>query len=183
MSDFMTALVISGGIFALMMATQLGRREYTLHRVLLSVFSVAGFGYAYLRHIPTGGSSIALYVVGIVIGAVFAVLATLGTGIERDTASGKLFTRTGAAFVVTWLVAVALRIGFVWSVENVGSFRNHVGMFMMNHQIGESSVAPFFVLMALTTVIGRVVAVKVRISRLSRTPALAPAATRARLTV
>jgi hypothetical protein len=175
MSEFMTALVISGSIFALMMATQLGRREYTWHKVLMPVLSVAGFGYAYLRDVPTGGSSIALYVVGIAIGAVFAVLATLSTGIERDTATGKLFTRTGAAFVITWLVAMALRVGFVWSVDNVGSFRNQVGIFMMNHQIVESSIAPFFVLMALTTVIGRVVAVKIRMNRLSKTIEIVPA--------
>jgi hypothetical protein len=114
-SDFMTALVISGSIFALMILTQFGRREYTLHRVLLSVLLVAGFGYAYLR--------------------------------------------------------------------DVGSFRNQVGIFMMNHQIVESSIAPFFVLRALTTVIGRVVAVKIRISRLGRTAAVAPIAGPVGLTV
>lgn len=171
MSDFMTALVISGSIFALMVATQFGRREYTWHKVLLPVVSVAGFGYAYLRDIPTGGSSIALYVVGIVIGAVFAVPATLSTGIEREHSTGKLFTTTGWAFVITWLVALALRVGFVWSVENVGSVHDHVGTFMMSHQIPEASIAPFFVLMALTTVVGRVVAVKVRMSRLTNAAA------------
>jgi hypothetical protein len=54
---------------------------------------------------------------------------------------------------------------------------------MMNHQIVESSIAPFFVLMALTTVIGRVVAVKIRISRLGRTAAVAPIAAPVGLTV
>jgi len=167
MSDFMTALVISGSIFAVMMASQLGRREYTWHKVLTPVLSVAGFGYAYLRNIPTGGSSIWLYAVGIAIGAVFAVLATVSTGVERDSATGKLFTTTGAAFVATWLVAMALRVGFVWSVDNVGSFRNQVGTFMTGHQIAEASIAPFFVLMALTTVVGRVIAVQIRVSRLA----------------
>lgn len=165
MSDFVQALVISGSIFAVMMWTQLGRREYSAHKVLIPVVSVAVFGYAYLRHAPTANVDLRLYAVGIAIGLVFGVLATLATSIERDTTTGKLMTRTGVAFLVTWLVAVAIRAGFVWSVENVDTVHNHVGVFMMSHQILETAVAPFFVLMALTTVVARVVAVRVRANR------------------
>ena len=117
---------------------------------------------------PTAGNAVWLYLAGIAIGGVFAVLTTRTTGLERDPNSSKLFTRTGAAFVVSWLVAVALRIGFVWAVDNVPSFRQQVGLFMLNHQLVQDSIAPFFVLMALTTVIGRVVAVKIRANRMVR---------------
>ncbi|MET3807189.1 hypothetical protein ABIB25_004212 [Nakamurella sp. UYEF19] len=165
MSEFMTALVISGSIFGVMMLTQFGRREYTWHKVLMPVVSVAAFGWAYLRDIPTVGNAVWLYVVGMAIGAVFAVAATVTTGIESD--SGKLYTRTGAGFVITWLVAMALRVGFVWSVDNIPSFRNGVGTFMMSHELVQDSIAPFFVLMALTTVIVRVIAIKVRTNRMA----------------
>lgn len=175
MSEFMTALLISGSIFVLMMATQLGRREYTWHKVLTPVLSVAGFGYAYLRNLPTGGSSVTLYLVGIAIGAVFAVLASLSTGVERESSTGKLITTTGRAFVLTWLVAMALRVGFVFSVDHLGNFRDQVGTFLMSHQIAQNSITPFFVLMALTTVLGRVVAVRTRMRRLTRTGAIASA--------
>lgn len=167
MSDFVQALVISGSIFAVMMWTQLGRREYSAHKVLIPVVSVAVFGYAYLRHAPTATQDLRLYGVGIAIGLVFAVLATRSTAVERDITTGKVMTRTGAAFVATWLVAVAIRVGFVWSVENVDVVRNHVGTFMMGHQILETAIPPFFVLMALTTVIARVIAVRVRANRVA----------------
>jgi hypothetical protein len=166
MSDFMQALIISGSIFAVMMVSQLGRREYTWHKVLLPLLSVAGFGYYYLKDAPFGGNATWLYLVGIVIGAVFAVFATVTTGLERGS-DGKVYTSTGSGFVATWLVAVLLRIGFVWGVTNVAGFRDHVGVFMFNHQLTESTIAPFFVLMALTTVIGRVVALKIRTNRLA----------------
>ena len=119
MSEFMSALVISGSIFAVMMASQLGRREYSWHKIAIPIVSVGAFGWAYLRHLPTVGNAIWLYLAGIAIGGIFAVLATMTTTIEQDPATKKLFTRTGVAFVITWLVAVALRIGFVWGVDNV----------------------------------------------------------------
>jgi hypothetical protein len=165
MSTFQTALVISGSIFAVMMLSQLGRRAYTLHKVLLPVVSVLGFGYAYLRDVPTSGNSVWLYVAGIAVGAGFGVAATLATGLERDQTTGNLYTRTGAAFVITWLLAMGLRIAFVWGVDESAGFRRQVGMFMLDHHLVEGAIAPFFVLMALTTVIVRVAALKVRSNR------------------
>ncbi len=167
MSEFTQALVISGSIFAVMMVSQLGRREYSWHKVALPLLSVSAFGWAYLRHLPTAGNAIWLYLVGIVIGGVFAALTTMSTTIERDPSTTKLFTRTGASFVIAWLVAVLLRIGFVWGVDNVSSFRQHVGIFMMDHHLVQDSIAPFFVLMALSTVVGRVVALKIRAGRVT----------------
>jgi hypothetical protein len=168
MSEFMSALVISGSIFAVMMASQLGRREYSWHKIAIPIVSVGVFGWAYLRHLPTVGNAIWLYLAGIAIGGIFAVLTTMTTTVEQDPATKKLFTRTGVAFVITWLVAVALRIGFVWGVDNDASFREQVGRFMMNHDLVQDSIAPFFVLMALTTVLGRVVALKIRSNRLTK---------------
>lgn len=164
MSDFQTALVISGSIFAVMMWSQLGRRAYTWHKVLLPVVSVLGFGYAYLRDVPTSGSAVWLYAAGIAIGAVFGIAATVATGLERDQATGKLYTRTGRAFVITWLLAMLLRIAFVWGVDDSAGFRQQVGRFMIDHHLVQGAIAPFFVLMALTTVVVRVVALKIMAS-------------------
>lgn len=185
MSDFVQSLVISGSIFAVMMATQLGRRDYTWHKVVMPILSVAAFAFAfaYLRHAPTSAVDIEVYGVGIAIGAVFAVLTTRVTAIERDSTTGKLMTRCGTAFLVTWLVSVAIRVGFVWSVTNVGSFREQVGEFMVSHQILETAIPPFFVLMALTTVVGRVAALGLRMSRVAPAASVAPVSRTALVTV
>lgn len=176
MSEFVTSLVISGSIFAVMMLSQFGRRDYTWHKVLYPLISVGIFGYSYLKDLPTVGNAVWLYLVGVVIGLVFAGWATVTTGVERDAATGKLYTRTGAGFVTAWLVAMGLRIAFVYAAENVPSFRGQVGTFMMNHQLVEGSIAPFFVLMALTTVVVRIVAIRVRMHLLTSTPADRPLA-------
>ncbi len=176
MSEFVTSLIISGSIFAVMMLSQFGRRDYTWHKVLYPLISVGIFGYSYLKDLPTVGNAVWLYAAGILIGAVFAVWTTVTTGVERDAATGKLYTRTGAGFVAAWLVAMGLRIAFVYGAENVPSFREQVGTFMMSHQLVEGSIAPFFVLMALTTVVARIAAIRIRMHLLTRTPAAQPLA-------
>jgi hypothetical protein len=171
MSDFVTSLVISGSIFAVMMLSQFGRREYTWHKVLLPLVSVGYFGYHYLSGMPTVGNAMWLYAAGVLIGLGFGAWATVTTRVEKDARTGKLYTRTGAGFVWAWLVAMSLRIAFVYSVENVSSFRDQVGTFMMSHQLVEAAIPPFFVLMALTTVVSRIAAIRIRTSRVGRTTA------------
>lgn len=171
MSEFLTSLVISGGIFAVIMATQFGRRDYTWHKVLVPLVSVGVFGYSYLHDMPTVGNAVWLYAVGVLIGLAFGVWATVTTGIEKNTRTSKLYTRTGAGFVTAWMVAVGLRVAFVYAAENVPSFRDQVGTFMMSHLLVENSIAPFFVLMALTTVVSRIVVIRIRMTRLGRTAA------------
>lgn len=175
MSEFVTSLVISGSIFAVMMASQFGRRDYTWHKVLIPLVSVGIFGYSYLHDLPTVGNAVWLYGAGVLIGLVFGGWATVTTGVEIDARTGRLSTRTGAGFVTAWLVAMGLRVAFVYAAENVPSFRDQVGTFMMAHQLVEGSIAPFFVLMALTTVVSRIAVIRIRMTLLSRTAAPAAA--------
>ena len=61
MSDLTQAVLISGGIFALVMARGYGRRAFGLQAVLLPVVMIGGFGYAYLRHAPLHTPDLAAY--------------------------------------------------------------------------------------------------------------------------
>lgn len=168
MSDFTESLIISGSIFAVMMLTQLGRRKYGSTRILVPIVTVAFFGWRYLRDIPSSWPNIAVYAVAVLIGAGFATLATTTTELEKDS-TGTIYTVTGKAFIATWLVAMTLRVGFIWTVDNVESFRDAFGEWMIENTISFDAIAPFFVLMALTMVIGRVGAVRYRTWELSRT--------------
>ncbi|MGU3291326.1 hypothetical protein [Williamsia sp. M5A3_1d] len=176
MSDLSQAVEISGGIFALMMATQYGTRHLGLHKIAIPVLAVAGFGYAYLKDAPTDHNSIALYAVGGAIGALFALLAYASTAMWADRSTGNVMTRCGIAFVGVWLVAMAARIGFVWAVSDVPSFRTWVGDHMMSMHLTPDAIAPFFVIWALAMVVGRVVALSIRAARL-RTDLRAASAT------
>lgn len=167
MTDFQQAALVGGGIAAVVLAGQLGRRELTWHKIAFPLLSVLGFGYAYLGSAPTGRPELWLYAAAIVVGLAFAAVATATTDLVRDTRTGRLTTICGAGFVATWLTALAARLVFIWAVEHDAGFRSTVGTFMLQHQIHQAAIAPFFVLWALAMVVGRLVAVLLRARRLT----------------
>lgn len=165
MSDMQQALLISGAIFAVVVLSQCGTREYTWHKIAIPLLAVAGFGYSYLHAAPTSGPDLIVYAAGATIGVLFGIAAAACTGIRRDASTGRILTVSGIGFVAIWFVAMAVRIGFIWSVDNLASFRSQFGSFMFEHNIDMSAIAPFFVIMALTMVVVRVGTLGVRASR------------------
>ena len=166
MSDLQQALVISGSIFAVMMITGYGRRAFSFHKFLYPLLSCAAFGFFYLKDAPTDSVDWLVYLAGALIGAGAGVVAARVTGVERD-GKGAAFTVCGRGFAATWLVMSVVRIAFIVAVEHVDSFRNAFGTFMISHHISFDTVPPFFVLMALSMVVVRLIIVVVRIRRSS----------------
>lgn len=163
MSDLVQAALISGGIFALVMLTQYGRRSVALKDLLRSILMVGAVGFFYLGDMPFSTSGEwNLYGAGLVLGLAFGAVAMLATRMEVDAVSGKVMTICGAGFVTVWAVAVLARLGFIYSVENISWVHEHVGLFMMDHGIESSAIAPFFVIWALTMVIARIAVVQLR---------------------
>lgn len=174
MSDFTQALLISGGIFALVMARGYGRRVFDRRTLLLPVVAVAVFGVIYLKDAPiSNGRDWLVYAAAIAVGLAFGVLAAVVTRLGRDDRTGRVLTVTGPAFVAVWLVAVVARLGFVWAITNNPTARNHFGEFMMDHHLDFATIAPFFLLWALTMVISRIVLLKIRERRLPQAVQLA----------
>ncbi|MER7929592.1 MULTISPECIES: hypothetical protein [unclassified Streptomyces] len=174
MTDMEQALTISGGIFAVMMLTQYGRRKYDLHKVLMPIGTVSAVGYFYLKGMPAHHADVVVYLVGAAIGLACGLVATLTTGVERDPGTGKVHTRCGAGFVAIWTAVVALRVAFIFLAEHNTWFRDHLGTFMLDHHIAQDAVAPFFVIMALAMVLTRVFLLLARV----RLPAPAGTLTR-----
>ncbi|MFC6706905.1 hypothetical protein [Flexivirga alba] len=166
MSDFQQALLISGGIAFFVLLTQYGRRAFTAHSMIRPLLTIVGVAFFYLRGMPTDLSELWLYAAGLGLGLVCGAVATVFTGIERDAKTGKVMTVCGVGFAATWLVVVAARLAFVWEADHNGTFRQHLGTFMMNHQLHEASIAPFFVIWALAMVLSRIAANAVRAGRL-----------------
>lgn len=167
MSDLVQAAVIGGSIFVAVMASQLGRRDLSWHKVVYPLISVGAFGWFYLEDAPTAThGEWSLYAIGIALGLVFGAVATLTTRMELDTVTGKVMTTCGLGFLVTWLVALAARLAFIWSANHVSSVHTEVGELMVRHQVEVSALAPFFVLWALTMVVSRIAVVLLRARRL-----------------
>lgn len=161
MTDMEQALTISGVIFGVVMLTQYGRRKYSLHKLVQPVLTVALVGFFYLRDMPDTGADWAVYGVGAAIGLVFGVITNAVTGVERG-AAGKVFTRCGLGFLTAWVALVAVRVAFIALADHNDGFRRHLGQFMFEHGIVQDAIAPFFVIMALVTVVSRMALVAAR---------------------
>lgn len=163
MSDLAQAALISGGIFAVVMLTQFGRRANRTMSAVRPILMVALVGYGYLAGAPTDATSVKVYLAAVGVGLLFAAGAIATTRVEIDRHSGKAFTVCGLGFVAVWLVAVAARLVFIWLVENNVWARNEFGTAMITHHVDFAVIAPFFVIWALTMVLARVAVVQLRI--------------------
>ncbi len=161
MTDMEQALTISSIIFGVVMLTQYGRRRYSLHKLIQPVLTVGLVGFFYLRGMPGSGADWAVYGVGAAIGLGFGIVTNAATGVERG-ATGRVFTRCGPAFLTAWVALVAARIVFIALADHNDAFRSHLGRFMVEHGIVQDAIAPFFVIMALVTVVSRVALVAAR---------------------
>lgn len=174
MSPLEQSVLISGSIFAVVVASSYGRKQYRVEKLARPLVLSAVFGYAYIKGAPTGTVDLVVYAVALAIGVGFGLLSNAFTGVERDHVTGKVMTVAGAGFIATWLVAMGVRVAFIALAENNHTFQMHLGTFMASHSIPEAAIAPFFVIMALTTVLSRIGLVALRVDRL---PAMTPAAT------
>jgi hypothetical protein len=162
------ALTLAAIMLAMVLFTQLGRRHFGLHSILLPLGTVGYFGWEYLHGLPSTGGSIAMAVVGTLIGVVAGLIALSTIRVERD-AKGKGYTRAGAAYLIVWLVVLAGRLAFVYGMNHSRSFAHSVGTFSMHHHLVSASWIAFFVLMAISMVAVRSAGVALRLSAIHKT--------------
>lgn len=149
MSDFQQALLISGGIATLVLVTNLGTRVFERKALIRTMVICGVVGYSYLRNIPTDAHDLLAYAAAGVLAIAFGGAAIAFTTIHWSDVRQRVVTRCGVGFLAVWLLAVALRLGFIWQVEHDPGFRTWFGLFMMSHQIHPAAIAPFFVIWAL----------------------------------
>jgi len=148
------------GMFAAIRATQLGTRRPDLKRLLLPVAIVGGIGVKYLRDLPSGTTSHLIELAGIGAGLLFGLGAAAFISISKDPADARLTTTAGWPYAATWLAALGLRLAFAYGSSHWFAAALHT--FSRAHHVPASTYATAFVLMALTMITTRTIAVLVR---------------------
>jgi hypothetical protein len=144
------AILTSSAILAYVLLTQYGRRRFSWRTWLPAIIGIPIAAAVYLSRAPADRYDVYLYLVAAAAGCGFGALATATTGVERDSAAGRLYTRCGPAFAATWAIAMGTRVAFIWALRDVPWFAHTAGPFLRDHQIGRSAIAAAFVLMAVT---------------------------------
>ena len=166
-----TEIITFVGFAAVIIATQVGRRQLTARRFLLPLGVVGFVAYHYLQSIPTVGGDLDFEISLSIAGAVCGLLAGLLMRVERDGKTGSIVTQAGLAYAALWVIVFGGRLAFAWAAQNVWS--QQVAQFSIQHQItGSAAWTAAFVFMALSMVLARTMVVGLRALLVLRPSAL-----------
>ena len=154
-------IIVFVGLAAFIIATQMGRRNLTLRRLLLPFLAVGIVGYRYLHGVPTVGGDLDFEISLSLAGALCGVLAASLMDVERDAQTGRIVTQAGIAYAALWIIVFGGRLVFAWGASHLWS--HQVMQFSVQHAItGSAAWTAAFVLMALSMVLTRTVVVALR---------------------
>ncbi|WP_460333719.1 hypothetical protein [Actinoallomurus acanthiterrae] len=149
----MTALIASATILVIILATDLGRKRVTNMRILRSFIAVAIVIAIFVHSLPTGGNDLWLQLVGLVVGAVFGLIAGALLPAHRDP-SGLIYTTGGVAYALLWLALSSGRVIFAYGTEHW--FGPDILRFSIENKLsGQDVYANAFIFMSLAMVLGR----------------------------
>lgn len=168
------AIVTSSVILAYVLITQYGRRRLSWHRWLPAVILIPVAAVAYLSRAPGRAYDIYGYLAAAAAGCLCGAAAAAATSVERDPRTGRVYTRSGPAFAAVWVIALGIRVAFIWALQDVPWFTRTAGTFLRDHQIGRSAIAAAFVLMALAMYGLRFAVIAVRSRQATRAAAARP---------
>jgi hypothetical protein len=137
-------------LFTSILATQLGRRTPTLHRLILPVLIVTAIGLKYLTNLPAGTASHLIEAAGVAAGLLFGLASTRLVNVTKDPGTGRAVTTAGWAYAAVWTTALAARLAFAYGSTHW--FHTALTQFSTTNHIAPATYATFFVLMVLTMI-------------------------------
>ncbi|MCQ8832006.1 hypothetical protein [Streptomyces malaysiensis] len=155
MSQFMAALIASGTILTIVLATDLGRRRVTTMRMMRSIIAVGVVIAIFVDSFPTkGGNDLSLQLVGIGVGVIAGLIAGALLPAYKDATSGQPYTIGGIGYALVWIVLSSGRVIFAYGAEHW--FPADLIKFSIDYEIsGQDTYANAFIFMALAMVLTR----------------------------
>jgi hypothetical protein len=159
-----SAIIVTAAILLSVLASDLGRRAITNHRLLRPLLIAGGVGAVYLTGFASSGTGLAIELAGAGTGVALGLLAGGLMRVERDPRDGSMFSRAGAGYAMLWIAAAAARLAFIYGSENW--FSGSLGSWMIAHHVSTDALTNSLVLLALAMAIARTLSLLVR-SRLA----------------
>jgi hypothetical protein len=171
-----TDYLINIALIALVILQIRGSR-LDLKTALRPVILVAAAAIYYLRGFPTGGNDLLLYVILGGIGIILGVACGATTRVWRAD-DGFGYAKAGAVASLLWIIGIGSRLAFEEFATHGGG--TDVVNFSIAHDItSQNAWVAGLVLMALTEVIARLAAIRVRGARTREAGPARPAPQRA----
>lgn len=169
MSPFLTALIASGTILVIILATDLGLRRVTNMRMLRSVIAVAVIIGIFVHSFPTSGNAPSFQLIGVGVGVICGLVAGALLPAHRG-ADGRVYTTGGIGYAVLWIVLSSARVLFAYGSEHW--FATDLIRFSIDNKLsGPDVYANAFVFMSLAMVLTRTAVLVTKRRRIQRAPA------------
>lgn len=165
MSSLAQAMVVNAAVLIAVLEADIGRhRKIGWFRLIRPLLLAGLIVPLYLTAMATQGTSLMLEVVGVAAGLLVGLLATSLMGVYRSPKTARPTSRAGVGYAAVWVVVIGARAAF--SYGSYHWFGTSLAIWMAHHQVSADAITNALVLMAITTVLTRTVAMAIRAATL-----------------
>jgi membrane protein CcdC involved in cytochrome C biogenesis len=137
-------------VFVAVVFLRMGRHRYTRRQRVLPLVVVLVLALNYVVGMPTTGNDVAFELSCLAIGALFGVAMVAVTAVEHEEATGQVWVRAGAAYLILWVILLGSRVFFAYSIT--GWARQDIGRWFITNHLSFNSITPAFVLMTIGSI-------------------------------
>jgi hypothetical protein len=145
--------ILNVAILALILASDLGRRQVTWMRLLRPVIGVALVVPFFIKGMASSGTGLLLEIGGLAAGAVLGVLAGALFRVTYDSRAGRPVSWAGLPYVMLWVAITAGRIYFTYGATNI--FGVQLGSWMAANQVTVGALTDSLIFVSLAMLLGR----------------------------
>lgn len=161
------ALIVNSLVLFAVLEADLGpARKVSRLRLLRPLLMSASIVPLFLAAVATRGTGLALEIGGGVAGALLGVTAAGLMSVRRDSSTGRVVTRAGAAYAATWIAVIAARSCF--SIGAIDWFNHPLATWMASHQVTGAAITDTLIIMAVAMTLARTLGLAARANEIRR---------------
>lgn len=154
--------IMIGVFLAMVLVTQIGRKEFTTRNAVLPFILCAISAFLFIEEIPTSGSNMVALITMTVAGMILGGLMLFTVKVECDS-DNKAYVIAGIPYLSLWIIGLGWRVVLAYFAEDwyPQQFRD----FMVSNHLDPNVIAPAFVLFTIAMIVVRTIGITIGIRK------------------